>query len=171
VTAPPIARPALADHTDVPAVRSSAVRSPADAGRAPVVWPARLLVAALVGGAVLATAGTLAWTAGDAALERADPDLTRLMQAMALLKGGIVAMAVAALGWRLQRPTPAAFTAGYLTLVWLMSAMVALMWRMEALGTVAVLLHAAGAALVVLAWRDREFMPGVANGDALRTRR
>jgi hypothetical protein len=24
---------------------------------------------------------------------------------------------------------------------------------------------------VVLAWRDRDFMPGVANGDALRTRR
>lgn len=153
-------------------VEAPIVHAPADPARVAAVWPSSPLVAGLVAGTVLATAATLAWTGErGAALERADPDLARLMQAMALLKGGIVALAVAALAWRLRRPTPSAFVVGYLALVWVMGAMVALMWRLEALGTVAVLLHAAGAALVVLAWRDREFIPRPADARALRTRR
>ncbi|HEY0777424.1 MAG TPA: hypothetical protein VGD56_05600, partial [Gemmatirosa sp.] len=93
-----------------------------------------------------------------------DPDLARLLRAMAAIKGGLVTLGAAAVGWRLRRPTPPAFAAGYVALVWVAGAATGAIWQLAGVGRAAVALHVAGALLVVLAWRDREFVPAVRRG-------
>ena len=111
------------------------------------------LVAAALAGAALTAPHAPARVA-------ADPDLARLLRAMAVIKGVLVALGAGVIGWRFQRPTPLRFALGYAALVWTAGAAVGAMWQLAAVGQVAVALHAAGALLVVLAWRDRDFMPG-----------
>ncbi len=96
---------------------------------------------------------------GSAARIAADPDLARLLRAMALIKGMLVALGAGAVGWRFRRPTPWPFAAAYLGLVWAACAATGALWQLAGVGRAAVALHAAGALLVVLAWRDREFFP------------
>lgn len=120
----------------------------------------RLLTTALVLGSVAAAAGAIAIggeTGARAAL--ADPDLARLLRAMAVIKGAMFAAALGALGWRFRRPVAPAFGAAYLALAWTAAGSIGAMWQLAAPGTVAVVLHAAGAALLVAAWRDPDFLP------------
>lgn len=117
-------------------------------------------ITALVAAAGVSLALGLAATAdGDTARAAADPDLTRLLRAMALVKGLLVAVGGAAVGWRLRRPTPVAFAAAYVALVGVAAAATGAVWQLAGVGRAAVALHAAGAVLLVLAWRDREFVP------------
>ena len=94
-----------------------------------------------------------------AARTAADPDLARLLRAMAVIKSVLVALGAAGVGWRFRRPTPPAFAAAYLALVWTAGAATGAMWQLAGVGWAAVALHAAGGLLVVLAWRDVEFFP------------
>ncbi|GJG86074.1 hypothetical protein tb265_12550 [Gemmatimonadetes bacterium T265] len=123
-------------------------------------WHATPWTTALVVGAVVACVGAAALTApGVAGRVGADPDLARLLRAMALVKGVLVALGAGAVGWRLRRPMPWPFAAAYLTLVWVAGGATGVLWQLAGVGRAAVALHAAGALLVVLAWRDRAFVP------------
>lgn len=92
----------------------------------------------------------------------ADADLARLLRIMATLKIGMLAAAVVALDWRLRRPVPARLAAAYLSFAWIAAGAVTAMWMLASIGTSALLLHAAGAALMVLAFTDRDFIPAPA---------
>jgi hypothetical protein len=96
----------------------------------------------------------------------ADADLAGLLRAMAAIKAVLVAAGVGVLAWRLRRPAPTALRAAYLAGAWVAAGAVAAMWCLVALGAVAVVLHAVAAALFVLAWRDRDFIPAPARASA-----
>ncbi len=110
--------------------------------------PFLALLAALALGAVL---GALP-AAGPSG---ADPDLARLMKAMAVLKAGMAAGLVALIGWRFTLPAGAARVAPYLAAAGAMAAGVVLMWRMAALGPAAIALHAGLFGAIFLLLRDR----------------
>ena len=140
------------------ALSSTVLPRAADVRR--TAWPASAWIALLCAGLAVATLAGAALTAPDAtARAAADPDLARLLRAMAVIKGVMVALGAGAIGWRFRRPTALPFAVGYVGLVWTAGAAVGAMWQLAAVGRVAVALHAAGALLVVLAWRDRDFMP------------
>ena len=145
---------------------ATTVRVPAAAPpRARVATPAtpraaasRRLPALLVGGCVLAAVAVGAAARGGAA-PAVDPELARLLRAMAVIKGVMLVAGVGALAWRLRRPTPLPFAAAYLGGAWVAAGAVAAMWSLVALGAVAVVLHGVAAAVALLAWRDAGFVP------------
>jgi hypothetical protein len=121
----------------------------------PVVLPA-----ALAGGCLLAALATATLTADiGARLAAADPDLARLMRAMAAVKAILVVLAVTALGWRMQRPVAPPFLAAYFALPMVAASALGAMWHSAALGPVSLAMHGAGAVLVLVASRDRQFLP------------
>lgn len=136
------------------AERLGAVR-PAEAPRAGLT---PLGTRALLHVGAVAAAGASLWL-GPRRGVIPDADLAWLLRMMAVLKGALLLIGLAILDWRLRRPAPAAYRAGYLGLAWLAAASVATLWRLSALGTTTLVLHAAGAALIVLACLDREFIP------------
>jgi hypothetical protein len=104
--------------------------------------------------AALAAAGLAAALSGDKATG-ADPDLSRLIKGMAILKGVIAAAVAAAIGWRLTSPAKPAHLALYLASAAAMVAGVALMWRMAAPGAAATLYYAGLIAAIFLMLGDR----------------
>jgi hypothetical protein len=147
MTAPALSTSGLAPAALAPAASPVAAR-----------WRGASWRAALVGVTLLAAAGVLALVP-DAPAVRTDADLARLMRAMAVVKALLVAIAAAGVWWRLDRPAVAWRLGAYLALPALAAAATAAMWRMVVPGTIAVLLHAAGLALVVVAWRDPDLFP------------
>ncbi len=118
---------------------------------------ARALVrAALLFGAALAV--TMVALYAHPALS-SDAELARLLRLMASLKAAMVVGAIAVLDWRLRRPASAPLTAAYLSLAWIATGAVTAMWMLAAIGTSAIVMHVAGAALAVLAFTDRDFIP------------
>lgn len=85
----------------------------------------------------------------------ADPELTRLLRGMAVLKAGL-ALAVAALvAWRLTYPASRRLAAGLITAASLMAAGPVLIWHMAPVLAAALLFHAGTALLLALCWVDR----------------
>jgi hypothetical protein len=120
----------------------------------------RLPVLTLVVGCVAAAALAGAVGAeGGARVAAADPELARLLRAMAAVKAVILVLAVGALGWRMSRPVDAPFLAAYLVLPWIGAAGLGAMWQLAAPGLTSLVLHGAGALLLLIAARDRDFLP------------
>ena len=119
---------------------------------APVARPARwgtLLVAGIAAAALLGLA------LGDpAALLERDRELATLLRGMAAIKALLVAVAAAAVVWRLRRPASAPLALGYLAGVWAMAAATASIWQLTTIAAAAALFHAGEFALLLLAWRD-----------------
>jgi hypothetical protein len=92
-----------------------------------------------------------------AAAVAADPELARLLRAMALIKASMAAAAV----WLADRlllrcPLGSGLAAGLVPAVALMAAAPVLMWHVAHVGTGALLFHAGMIALLVLGWRPAE---------------
>ncbi|MFN0024349.1 MAG: hypothetical protein ACKVS5_10665 [Parvularculaceae bacterium] len=127
----------------------------------------RLLILAMAAGLGLAVSLAAEPSAGAGA----DPDLVRLMQAMAILKGLIACALIAAMGWRLTMPTSPARLALYLIAAASMTAGIGLMWRMSHLAEAAVLLHAGLFGAIVLLLRDRTIVARIEQEIARRLAR
>jgi hypothetical protein len=150
--APVVARPVSAPAT--PAAPAGAAAPPIAAPRwRPAPWRVVLVV-----GTFLAAAAVLAFVP-EAPAARADADLARLMRAMAVVKALLVALAAGGVWWRLARPVSVWPLGAYLALPLVAAAATAAMWRLVVPGTVAIVLHAAGLALLVVAWRDPGLLP------------
>ncbi len=119
-----------------------------------------------LGAVVLAAAAGLAALAlpGSAAARAADPDLTRLLAAMGLLKFAMAALAAGAVTWRLGLPAGAGAMAIYTGLGLAMGLSPGLIFAMTHVGLGALLLHVGLFGTLVLLWRDR------AVGEALSRR-
>jgi hypothetical protein len=116
----------------------------------PAAARAVLTVVVLVSG--LATAAFVA--ASPHAAVGADPALTRLLRAMAVIKAGMATAVIAVIVWRLGlAATPLALGA-YALLSAAMASGPVLIWGMTDLVLGAVLLHAGLAAGAVMLWRD-----------------
>ncbi len=115
---------------------------------------ARALLLLVVG--VAAAAGAAAAAQGPQVAAYADPDLARLLRAMAVLKGLIACGAVSAMLWRLGTAVPPPRLAAYAFAAAAMAAGPGLIWGMTHLGVGALLLHGGLLACVLLLWRDPE---------------
>ena len=111
-----------------------------------------LLVIGIAGAAGFATAATQ----GSQASAYADPDLARLLRAMAVLKALIASGAVSAVLWRLGSSVTLPRLAGYALAGAAMAAGPGLIWSMTHLGAGALLLHGGLLACALLLWRDPE---------------
>jgi hypothetical protein len=116
--------------------------------------PVRLALVAVVAlGAVVGFAVT-----GEPAVSQAVADagaeLTRLLRAMALIKVVLAAGAVWLIDWRLRFPVQPRLAAGYMAGAAVMAVGPGLIWGMAHVALGALLLHGAGALLLVLFWRD-----------------
>lgn len=107
-----------------------------------------VIVVALVASAVGAAA------VGAETVSAGDPELIRLLRAMAVLKVAFVVAASAAIWWRLQAPIRSVWLAGYAVACAAMAAGPGLIWFSSHIILAAVLLHAGIAAAVILLWRD-----------------
>jgi hypothetical protein len=101
-----------------------------------------------------AVAGGLLAAAPDSAA-LADPDLTRLLRAMAVLKALMAAGAVVAIAWRLGVAVTLPWLGGYAAAGAAMAAGPVLIWDMAHVGLGAGLLHGGLLAAVLLLWRDK----------------
>ncbi len=130
----------------------------ASATRAPGRWVAspsrpllrRLQLLGLVAAAVL---GALATSRPEAWI-LSDPDLTRLLRGMALIKTGLVAGAVVAVLWRLGWPVPLGPGALYGAGAALMAGASVWIWQPTFIAPAAVVFHAGIVALLVAALFD-----------------
>lgn len=107
----------------------------------------------LVAGCVSAAVG--AFAAGDPEVyQNADPELARLLRAMALIKGSLVLGAIAALVWRFGWAVSSGLAAGYLISAWIVVGATMLIWQLSFIGAAAILFHCAEFLLLALAWHD-----------------
>jgi hypothetical protein len=148
----PLASPLPYRDAPAPLVTPRAARAGGTAGR--------VLPTLLVGGCLAVAAGVI-WAAPalGAAPAALDAELARLLRAMAVIKGVLAALGVGALAWRVRRPVSPLLGAAYVAGAWVAAGATAAMWSLVALGAVAVVLHGAGALLLLLAWRDADFIP------------
>ena len=112
------------DATAIPA------RSAADLGPRP--WLVLGVAAALVAGAI-----GVARAPGSAI----DPDLVRVIRAMALIKGGLAALALGACWWRLGRPVAGWRVLAYVAGPPLMAGGAVALWSLQSVGAAALGLH------------------------------
>lgn len=113
--------------------------------------PRRAVLLCLVAAAVL---GALAGARPDPRI-LVDPELTRLLRAMALLKGAMVAAALALLHWRLGWQVSPAPGALYLGAVVGMAVASVWIWQPTSLAAAALVFHLGMAAGLAGAWLDR----------------
>lgn len=149
--------PALAASA-APVAVTGASAAPRPDARPALAAPGGARRVALHAGWLVAAVATLAFVPDAPALAR-DADWARLIRLMTLVKGALLVAAVAALHWRLARPVAGWRLGAYLALAAVGSASVAAMWRGVVPGTVALVLHGAGLALLLVAWRDPSFLP------------
>lgn len=113
---------------------------------------ARLALAAVLLVSVIAGLGLVP------AAPAGDPDLTRLIRAMAAIKAVLVAAAALAVIWRMRyRSAPAVFAA-YAASLAAMGSGLGMMWTLSWPVASTVLLHGGFVALMVLAFRDRALL-------------
>lgn len=129
---------------------STATRAAVPIGRrsVPLRWGGVLLA-----GGVLAAATGLVLGDPSSLLAR-DPELGRLLRGMALIKAALVAVAMAAIVWRLRRPASTPVAVAYVAGAWTMSFATALIWQLTAIPGAALLFHVGEIGLLLLAWRD-----------------
>jgi hypothetical protein len=111
------------------------------------------LVAAVTLGAVAGFAATSA-PAAFQAVGDAGAELTRLLRAMAVIKVVLAAGVVWLIDWRLRFPINPRLAAGYIAGAAVMATGPGLIWDMAHVALGAMLLHGAGAVLLLLFWRD-----------------
>jgi len=111
------------------------------------------LLAAVMVGAAMGFAVTSA-PAASQAVSDAGAELTRLLRAMALIKVVLAAGVVWLIAWRLRFPVNPLLAAGYIAGAAVMAIGPGLIWDMAHVALGALLLHGAGALLLVLFWRD-----------------
>ncbi len=132
---------------------SSAAPIAGSSDRTGTPWLARggLLVVAVLAFAAGLLVADQAETARAVA---ADPDLARLLRAMAGLKALMAAAAVGVMMWRLASPIGPVRLALYAVSTAAMTAGPALIWNLVNIGFGAALLHGGLLAAVMLLWRD-----------------
>jgi hypothetical protein len=133
-----------------PLLTTMTARQDRIAGRAP--HAARVVLALVVLGAVLASVAVAA-TYPHAA-RAADPALTLLLRAMAVIKAGMAAGVIAAIFWRLGVAATPVAVAAYAAVSAAMASGPILIWGMTNLVFGAILLHAGLVLGVVMLWRD-----------------
>ena len=116
---------------------------------------------ALLVGATVLTLALVTGLGGSAAAETADPDLVRLLQFMAGLKGGFAALALAACYWRLGRPSAPWREAVYIVGPAAMAAGAVCLWQLQSAGLAALVLHAGMFVLLAAALTDEAFIPAL----------
>ena len=89
-----------------------------------------------------------------AAYLSADPELARLLRAMALIKATLVTGAIGIMLWRFGYPLSGRMAAAYLAAAWAMSLATMLVWQLTLLVPSALVFHAGAIALLLVAWRD-----------------
>jgi hypothetical protein len=104
--------------------------------------------------AILASVAAAYVASAPDATAQADPDLTRLLRAMAALKALMAAGAAAAVLWRLGAAITLPWLAAYAMACGAMAAGPVVIWGMAHVGLGAVLLHGGLLATVLLLWRD-----------------
>lgn len=104
-----------------------------------------ILIASLAG-----LAAAILW--GDHAA--IDPDLARLLRAMALIKAGMAVVLLLVLWWRLAAPVTPIRLIFYQLASMMMAAGPRLIWDFAHIGLGAALLHGGLFALLVMLWRD-----------------
>ena len=114
-------------------------------------------VTLLVGCAI--AAGGAYWTANPGTLVELDPALNRLLRGMALIKSLALIVAVAAVWWRLGRPTRTMIVSAYLVTLWSMTCATVLIWRVTQIPIAAVTFHLALFIFLIAAWRDDLKLP------------
>jgi len=119
---------------------------------------ATLRRAALAGAVAIAVASAhlFADGAASAGAVAADPELARLLRAMALIKASMAAAAAWLAHRLLREPLGPGLAAGLVAAVALMAAAPVLMWHVAHVGAGAVLFHAGMVLLLVLGWRPAE---------------
>ncbi len=135
------------------------VPSPTSQARRRSAWdavsPSRARAALIVIAALAFVGGFLPGTeAASQAASLADPDLTRLLRAMAAIKALLAAGAISAVVWRLGVPVALRWFVAYALACSAMSAGPGLIWGIAHVGIGALLLHGGLLACVVLLWRD-----------------
>jgi hypothetical protein len=114
--------------------------------------PERLRAVLIVGCAIFI--GVALHLGDPVAYARADPDLARLLRAMALIKGAIAIAAVAAVFWRAGWEVSKPVAASYLLGCWVLAGSAALIWQLAYIASAAIAFHAAALALLLVAWRE-----------------
>jgi len=137
-----------------PAPLAASPATPPQVSARPPARRAALAVSVLLAVAVAHFAADASASANAVA---ADPELARLLRAMALIKASMAAAAV----WLADRlllrcPLGPGLVAGLVSAVALMAAAPVLMWHVAHVGTGALLFHAGMIALLVLGWRPTE---------------
>jgi len=89
------------------------------------------------------------------------PDLAGLIRGMVALKGLILGAAVAAVLWRLGRPTPAPVVLGYTLALGTSAAAVGWLWGLSLIPLGSALFYGGLIAAFLVAGRDRGFFDGV----------
>ncbi len=115
---------------------------------------ARLLMAVIVGAAIIVGYFITSPDVAAHAAAQAGPELTRLMRGMAAIKTLLAIAAGAAVFWRLGAPASLPWFAAYSLTCAAMASGPGVIWNMEYLRTGALLLHGGLFASVVLLWRD-----------------
>jgi hypothetical protein len=137
-------------HATLAGLRPATLPTHVHERRAASAWALRGL---LLAGCVMAMALAAART-DPAAYVRADPALAHLLRGMALLKGGIVAVALALVLWRFGWRVGKFTSAVYLVTCWTLTGTTMLVWQLTAIPAAAVAFHGALIGMVLAAWRD-----------------
>ena len=116
-----------------------------------VAGPLRLRLWLL--GACAAAVAVGAWIGDPAARLQADPELATLLRGMAVLKGALLAVALAILTWRFGHPLPRPVAVGYVASAVAMSFATALIWQLSMLPFAAASFHVGLLACLAIAWR------------------
>ena len=133
----------------------------------------RLSRAALLAAVGLAVAAAHLAGGGEAAARAvtADPELTRLLRGMAVLKAGLTLAAVGLVAWRVGYPTSPRLLAGLVASAVLLAAGPVLIWHVAPIVAGALLFHAGMVLLLALCWADRSSARDLKAAVARRRRR
>ncbi len=102
------------------------------------------------------------------AVASAEPELTRLLRFMAVVKAILGAGAILLVWWRLAYPATLRTMLAYITAGALMAAAPGLIWSMAHVVSGAVLFHAGLALLLLVCWGDTASTPDLFRGSSRR---
>ena len=135
----------------------SAASLPARRAASPRSSHVALLVAV---GLAVAVAHLLGGGEVAARVAAADPELTRLLRGMAVLKAGLTLAVVGLVAWRVDHPASPRLLAGLIASAALLAAGPVLIWHVAPIVAGALMFHAGMALLLALCWADRSGAQG-----------
>jgi len=83
-----------------------------------------------------------------------DPELFRLLRGMGALKGGMAAVGLFVVAWRLGQTIKPRMAAAYIAGAWSLALAAGLIWELQVIALASTIFHGAILALLVTAWRD-----------------